>query len=214
MFRPSKETVGAQTSGKVGPAAYVSLFLLIVFFTGLAKYGPEVFRWFDYSVILGRFGFVEEGKMFLGVGGEGVRYATVYGVGLIPGIMLALGAAEVATRFGALDAAHVLLNRLFRPLLGIPGVSGVAVITSLQSSDAGAAMTRDLFDRGVITARERTILAMFQYSSGASVIIYLTVACVLFPFIEIHYLAPLGVVLVCKVLGANLMRFYLRREKP
>ena len=123
--------------------------------------------------------------------------------------MLAVGVVEVATRYGALKAAGVLLTPILRPLLGLPGVCGVAIIASLQSSDAGAAMTRELAEKDLVTDDERTILTAFEFSSGASVIFYLTVAAVLFPFLPVHFFLPLGVVLLFKVIGANLMRLYL-----
>ena len=52
-------------------------------------------------------------------------------------------------------------------------------------------------------------MTTFEFSSGASVIFYLTVAAVLFPFLPVHFLLPLGVVLLFKVVGANLVRLYL-----
>jgi len=194
-----------------GVLAYVSLILLVLFFSGCSKYLGEAFAWFDYSTLLGRFGTVEGMRNFLGSHGEGVSYGMIYGAALIPGIMLALGAIELATRGGALEAAHVLLNPILRPLLGLPGSCGVAIVTNLQSSDASAVMTRELYEQGRLTDDERTVLCSFEYSSSACVIIYLTIACVLFPFLSINYLAPLGVIVLCKLIGANLTRLYLKR---
>ena len=65
--------------------------------------------------------------------------------------MFAVGVVELAVRAGALAAARVLLTPILRPLLGLPGVCGVAIIASLQSSDAGAAMTRDLAEKTLVT---------------------------------------------------------------
>ncbi|HBN73404.1 MAG TPA: hypothetical protein DD376_01260 [Sutterella sp.] len=189
--------------------AYLALFLLILFFSGLSgRLGPTL-AWFDYATLVGRFGLILDTQTFLGAGGTGARGGFFYAVSFLPSIMFAVGVIELAARYGALDAAHVLLTPILRPLLGIPGACGIAMIASLQSSDAGAAMTRELADARLITDDERTILSTFEFSSGASVIFYLTVACVLFEFLPVRFLIPLGVVLLFKVIGANLVRLYL-----
>ena len=184
-------------------------FLTGGFFSGLSGHLGPYLAWFDYTTLIGRFGRILDTQTFLGAGGTGARGGLLYAVSFIPSIMLAVGVVEVATRYGALKAAGVLLTPILRPLLGLPGVCGVAIIASLQSSDAGAAMTRELAEKDLVTDDERTILTAFEFSSGASVIFYLTVAAVLFPFLPVHFFLPLGVVLLFKVIGANLMRLYL-----
>ena len=192
-----------------GFVAYLALFLLILFFSGLSGHFGSYLAWFDYTTLIGRFGRIFDTQTFLGTGGTGARGGFFYAVSFIPSIMFAVGVVELAARAGALAAAKVLLTPILRPLLGLPGVCGVAIIASLQSSDAGAAMTRDLAEKTLVTDDERTILTAFEFSSGASVIFYLTVAAVLFPFLPVHFLLPLGVVLLFKVVGANLVRLYL-----
>ena len=124
--------------------------------------------------------------------------------------MLALGVVEMAERMQALHAAQKLLTPLMKPLLGLPGAAGLALISSLQSSDAGAAMTKDLHDKGLITEKEKTVFAAFQFSSASSVTVYLSMGVALFPFLAVPHLLPLGVILFYKVAGTNLMRLYLR----
>lgn len=34
------------------------------------------------------------------------------------------------------------MTPLLRPILGVPGITGLALITDLQSTDAGAALTK------------------------------------------------------------------------
>ncbi len=46
--------------------------------------------------------------------------------------------------FGALKACRQLLTPILRPLIGVPGSAGLALIASLQSTDGGAALTRQL----------------------------------------------------------------------
>jgi len=124
--------------------------------------------------------------------------------------MLALGVVEVAERLDALRAAQRMLTPLMRPLMGLPGIAGLALISSLQSSDAGAAMTRELSEKGLISETEKVIFAAFQFSSGSSITVYLSMGLALFPYLSVSHLVPLGVILFYKVLGMNLMRLYLR----
>jgi nucleoside recognition membrane protein YjiH len=97
-----------------------------------------------------------------------------------------------------------------RPLMGLPGIAGLALISSLQSSDAGAAMTRELSEKGLLTEAEKVIFAAFQFSSGSSITVYLSMGLALFPFLSVSHLVPLGVILFYKIVGMNLMRLYLR----
>ena len=123
--------------------------------------------------------------------------------------MLALGVVEVAERLDALRAAQRLLTPLMRPLMGLPGIAGLALISSMQSSDAGAAMTRELSEKGLISEAEKVIFAAFQYSSGSSITVYLSMGIALFPYLSVSHLVPLGVILFYKIVGMNLMRLYL-----
>ena len=206
-----KETIQSEAT-KPRFVSYVALFFLIVFFSGVAKSLGPAWGFLDYATLVGRFGEVSQSTSFLGVGGTGARGALLYAASFIPSLMLAVGVIEVATHLGALKAAQALLTPVLRPLMGVPGASAVAIIASLMSSDAGAAATRELVDSKMANEKERTILCAFEFSSGASVIFYLTVASVLFSLLPINYLVPLLVTLLFKVVGANLVRLYLKRK--
>lgn len=189
--------------------AYAALFLSILFFSGVFSGRQGILGCFDFSVLSGSFGRIAEEFTFLGKGGSGARYGFLFALSLIPGIMLALGVVEVAERLQALRAAERLLTPLLKPLLGLPGEAGLALISSLQSSDAGAVMTRDLYDKGLINEKEKTLFTAFQFSSASSITVYLSMGSVLFPFLTVPHLLPLGVILFYKVVGTNLMRLYL-----
>ena len=193
--------------------SYLSLFLLILFFSGASKHLGPYGAWFDYATLVGKFGTIIDATNFLGKGGEGARGALLYATSFIPNIMLAVGVVHVAIAFGALEAAQKLLTPILRPLMGLSGASAVAIVSSLASSDAGAVMTRELSDEKIITEKERTILCAFEFSSGASVIFYFSVASMLFAYLPVGVLIPLGVVLLCKIVGANLMRLYLKKKE-
>ena len=53
------------------------------------------------------------------------------------------------------------------------------------------------------------IFAAFQYSSGSSITVYLSMGIALFPYLSVSHLVPLGVILFYKIVGMNLMRLYL-----
>ena len=198
------------TEKPVGFVAYLALVLVASFFSGVFGSLDNWLAVFDFSRLLGQFGLLgEDGAIFVGTGGTGVRNGFLFALSLIPSVMLALAVITVAEHFGAIEAARQLLTPLLRPLLGLPGQVGLALITSLQSSDSGGAMTRDLYESGRINDRERDIMGAFQFSAGSAITVYLTAASALIPGLEVSYLTPLGVILFYKVVGTNLMRLYL-----
>ncbi len=192
-----------------GFRAYLALFLALGFFSGIFGYFDNRLSAFDFSALLGEFGLIGASESFAGKGGTGARHGFIYALSLIPSVMLALGAVGLAEHFGAIRAARTLLTPLMRPLLGLPGEAGLTLISSLQSSDSGGAMTRDLYDAGCISDRERSVLGAFQFSAGSAVTVYLTASSAFIPALEVSYLTPLALIIFYKMLGANLMRLYL-----
>ena len=189
---------------------YVALIVVVLFFSGAFSECTGLLSCLDFTVLNGSFGTIAENFTFMGKGGSGARHGFLFALSLVPSIMLALGVVEVAERLDALRAAQRLLTPLMRPLMGLPGIAGLALISSMQSSDAGAAMTRELSEKKLITEAEKTIFAAFQYSSGSCITVYLSMGVALFPYLSVSHLVPLGVILFYKVAGMNLMRLYLR----
>jgi nucleoside recognition membrane protein YjiH len=167
----------------------------------------------DFNNINGKFGVMKDAakNTFYGAGGIGARDGFLFAISLFPGVMLALGIVEIVDHKGGLRAAEKLLSPILRPLLGIPGITGLALVTSLQSTDAGSGMTRLLKEAGQITEKEKSIFAAFQFSSGASITNYLTIGSALFAFIKLPIIVPLAVIFVMKIFGANLMRIYIEK---
>lgn len=188
---------------------YVALIVVVLFFSGAFSECTGLLSCLDFTVLNGSFGKIAENFTFMGKGGSGARHGFLFALSLVPGIMLALGVVEVAERLDALRAAQRLLTPLMRPLMGLPGIAGLALISSMQSSDAGAAMTRELSEKKLITEAEKTIFAAFQFSSGSSITVYLSMGIALFPYLSVSHLVPLGVILFYKVVGMNIMRLYL-----
>ena len=106
---------------------------------------------------------------FSGEGGVGARQGFMFALTLAPTTLFAMGIIAVLEHYGALEAMRRLLQRTLKWLMGIPGDTGLAMIASFQSTDAGAALTRSLYDQGQLSTRERDIFTMFQFSAGATI---------------------------------------------
>ncbi|WP_318480548.1 nucleoside recognition domain-containing protein [Photobacterium leiognathi] len=213
---------------KVTVGSYLALAFAVVFFSGLLQ-SNQWYGVFDFTTLNGSFGSVvysvdqtAEGietasTSLRGKGGSGARDGFLFALTLIPTVMFALGMINVLEHYGALDAARKLLTPLLRPLMGIPGNSGLALIASLQSTDAGAAMTRQLKDEGHLTKRETDVFTMFQFSAGATIVNFFSSGAVLFTLTyasgELAVTSSLGlavaIMFIFKFVGANIFRVYL-----
>lgn len=197
---------------------YLVLFLGILFFSGLMKDAPGPLKVLDFNNVLGGFGklgTLTEGAgtlagNFRGVGGVGPKDGWLYGLTLIPAVMLALGIVKVIDFLDGMKAAQKLLSPLLRPLLGLPGTCGITLIASLQSTDAAASMTKGLCDEGYISEKQKAIFCAFQFSGASAITNFFASGAALFPFIgDVPIYKPLALILVMKFVGANLMRLYL-----
>lgn len=190
----------------------VSLVLGILFFSGLFAdvAGMEWLRAFDFSTLIGKFGVMKgTASTFVGSGGEGARAGFLFALSLVPSVMLAIGFVNVLDHYGALAAAHRLMTPLLKPLLDVPGLVGLALITDLQSTDAGAALTKELLDEKLIDKREQTIIAAWQYSGAGMVNNYFAICGALFGALLCPILVPLIVIFVLKFVGAIICRLVL-----
>ena len=157
---------------KVGPGAYIALLAALVFFSGIF-YKIDGYKWLgalDFTTLAGAFGQIS-GKTFVGSGGIGARSGFLFALSLVPTVMLALGILEIVTYYGAIRAAQKLMTPLLYPILGIPGRTGLALITDLQSTDAGAALTKGLADQGQITKKDLVVMCAWQYSGAGPLIV-------------------------------------------
>ncbi|MGB9098341.1 nucleoside recognition domain-containing protein [Erwinia sp.] len=197
----------------VGIGAYLALVVAILFFSGLF-YKVEGMKWlgaFDFTTLGGKFGTLKEGSSstFVGEGGLGAKAGFLFALSLVPTVMLALGLLEIFTHYGAIRAAHKLLTPLLKPILGLPGRSGLALITDLQSTDAGAALTKELHDEQQITKKDVVIMAAWQYSGAGLINNYFAIGSALFVSLSVPVLIPLVVMFVLKFVGAAFVRLIL-----
>lgn len=204
------------TTNKVRISGYIALVLAIIFFSGLLKDAESFLKFFDFTNVLGSFGKLgtisdDAGKLasnFRGTGGTGVRDGWLFALTLTPAVMLALGVVKIVEDLDGLKAAQKLMTPLLRPLMGIPGICGLALVASLQSTDTGGAMTKELYDNGNINDKERLIFCSFQLTAGALLTNYLSSGAALFAFLDVPILVPLIVVIVFKLISTNLVRIY------
>ncbi|WP_067519464.1 nucleoside recognition domain-containing protein [Endozoicomonas ascidiicola] len=206
---------------KVSIGAYIALAFAVVFFSGLLK-STEWYGVFDFTTLNGGFGKVLKDATgglttFRGVGGSGAADGFMFALGLVPTAMFALGMISVLEHFGALKAARKMLTPLLRPLMGIPGSTGLAIIGSLQSTDVGAGITKSLSDEGELNDTEKDIFTAFQFSGGALIVNFFGSGAILFTLSDTTGAAVPGsiglaliVMFIFKIVGANVMRFYLK----
>jgi len=189
---------------------WLSLFILMTTFSG-ALVNAGVWSALDFQVLTGDFGQIAPGVNFTGKGGAGAREGFMFTLTLIPTIMFALGLIQVAESLGALRAAEKLFRPILKPLLGIPGVAGLAFVSSFTSSDVGSVMTRGLYDDKLITDDERTIFVAYQYAASGLVTNTLGAGAAMLPISVL----PVGIIIalqvIVKFMGANIMRLIIKR---
>ena len=195
-----------KNGSKVGIGAYIALAVAILFFSGLFM-KVEGMKWlsaFDFTTLGGSFGTMKDPakNTFIGAGGVSAK-------ALAPTVMLALGCLEVLTHYGAIRAAHKLLTPLLHPLLSLPGKTGLALITDLQSTDAGAALTKELYDEGEINKKELTIMGAWQYSGAGLINNYFAIGSALFTVLKLPIILPLLLMFALKFVGGMFVRFVL-----
>lgn len=212
-----EKNVNQQETNKVPWYGYLALLFAIVFFSGIFATAKGALAALDFGQLAGKYGLLTgiNGKAatFSGQGGVGAREGFMFALSLFPSVMFALGIVEVVDYLGGLKAAQKMLTPILRPLLGIPGIAGLALVSSLQSADAGAGMTKALRENGDFTEKERVIFTSFQFSAGGTITNYLAIGAALFPALLVPIMVPLLLNICLKFVGANFVRIYLKRFK-
>lgn len=197
---------------KVSWKGYASLIFAILFFAGIfaSIQQAEWLKAFDFSTLIGKFGTMNNEKAtFVGMGGLSARGGFLFAISLIPSVMLAVGAVEVLSHYGALTAAQKLMTPLLRPIMDVPGFVGLTLITDMQSTDAGAALTKELIDEKLIDRREQVIIAAWQYSGAGMINNYFAIVGALFSYALVPIVLPLLIIFVLKFFGAVVCRIVL-----
>ncbi|MGC6387493.1 nucleoside recognition domain-containing protein [Ewingella sp. S1.OA.A_B6] len=198
---------------KVSKGAYIALIAVILMFSGafLKVNGMAWLGAFDFTTLGGTFGTMNTPatNTFVGSGGLSAKAGFLFALSLVPTVMLALGLLEIFTHYGAIRAAHRLLTPLLKPILGIPGHTGLALITDLQSTDAGAALSKELYDSKRITRKDVVIMGAWQYSGAGLINNYFSIGSAMFASLTLPVIIPLVLMLVMKFVGAVFVRFIL-----
>jgi nucleoside recognition membrane protein YjiH len=192
---------------------YAAFIFAIVFFSGIFSSSQGWFQAFDFTVLNGSFGKIQGAQSaftFRGVGGSGARDGFIFSLELMPAVILALGVVSVIDGLGGLRAAQKLMTPILKPLLGIPGICALASIANMQSTDAAAGMIKELKENDQISDEERSIAIAYQTSASAFITNYFSSGAAVFSFMLVPMIVPVAVMLIFKVVGANLMRLYIK----
>ena len=199
---------------KAGAAAWISLIIFILILSGIFMNSSTPLKVLDFTNLNGQFGLIGGTKMnFIGTGGSGAKDGFMAGLNLLPGIMLFCGLMAIFKAFGAFDAAEILFKPILRPLLGISGKAGIAFVSSFTGSDVAAVLTRELYDEGDLTDDERTVFVAYQYAASACINNTVTGGAPLVAISPVGLGPILLVEIVCKLIGANLVRLILKTRK-
>ena len=199
-----------QTGKKFSLVGLIMLALAFLVFSGMFTDAEGPLKVVDFTNLLGSFGKIAESSDFRGKGGVSAREGFLFALTLCPTVMVAMGLIQVFENYGALKTAEQLLTPVLRPILGIPGQASLALVGGLSSSDAGAALTRGLYDSGQLTEDERDIFTTFQYSSSGIIANYFGGASSLFAYISVGAGVPFAYLFLLKIIEANLMRLIIK----
>lgn len=192
---------------------WVSLVILLVMVSGVFSKSAGPLAALDFTNLTGNFGKIAEGLTFLGADGTGAKDGFLQALNIAPVVILFCGIIDVAQEYGALDAATILFQPILKVIMGIPGTAGLAFVGSFTSVDVGSVMTKDLFDEGKITDDERTIFVAYQNAGSAIITNLLTTGAPLMAIIPFSFATIFGVCMLCKLLGANVMRLILMAKR-
>lgn len=204
-----KENKNQEPEEKLTWKAWVSLFALIILFSGIFQNAEGPLAAFDFGNLTGSFGTIYEGINFQGKGGTGAREGVLFALTLIPTTALAVGLIEVVEHLGAMKAAAKFFNPILRPLLGIPGIAGIAFVSSFTSSDVAAFLTKELVDNDQMTDDERTIFVSYQYAGSAVILNTIGTQAPLLPIVVLAVGPIILLLWFCKIVGANLVRIII-----
>lgn len=194
---------------KVRISGYIALVIFLAIFSGLLKNIPYLSA-FDLQAMIGKFGTIgETGKNFMGAGGIGADQGFMLVISLLPTVMLCMGLVEVASHYGALEAAGQIFTPFLKPLLGLKGSTMLSILGSLNSSDVGSHTARELYDKGEITDEERAKLIAFQLPSCGMInnlILCLGLGAGILKFSFVGYMV---ILLALKVISSNIVRLWI-----
>ena len=196
---------------KVGVIGYLALLFAAVFFSGIFSQSEGILRALDFQTYLGSFGKIAETAYSAGIvgsGGSGVREGFFQSFSIAPVMIFSMAFIGCIDYLGGLKAAQKLLTPVLKPLMGVPGICGLAMISNWQSSDASSAQARVLYDNGKISRRERERLVAYEFITAACIGVFFSNGAIILPYLTIPTGLMLIIILANKFVAGNLMRLY------
>lgn len=201
-----------EKKNSIGIMGYVAFIFALILFSGIFSSSDGPLKVLDFNVLSGSFGKIEGAEKaftFRGGGGTGAKDGFLFSIELIPAVILAMGIINIVDGLGGLKVAEKLMTPILKPLLGVSGSCALANVANMQSTDAGAGMVKELVDKGDLTDSERSIVIAYQTSASAFVTNYFSSGAAVFAFMTVPIIIPIIVMFVFKIIGANIIRFYL-----
>jgi nucleoside recognition membrane protein YjiH len=198
---------------KVTWKGWLSLAILILMISGVFKDSPTPLAALDFSNLTGTFGRIGDAGNFLGRGGTGARDGFLMALNIAPIIILFCGILDVAQAYGALHASGIIFQPILKFLLGVPGIAGLAFVSSFTSVDVGAIMTKELYEENLLTDDERTIFISYQYAGSALITNLIAGGAVLLAIIPVSFGFMFVIHMIAKIIGANIVRLILKLTK-
>lgn len=198
---------------KVTWKGWLSLFVLVIMISGVFKSSTTHLAALDFTNLTGSFGKVYENVNFLGKGGTGARDGFLMALNIAPIIILFCGILDVVQEFGALKASGIIFQPILRFLLGVPGIAGLAFVSSFTSVDVGAVMTKELYEEEYLSDDERTIFVSYQYAGSALITNLIAGGAPLLAIVPVSFGFMFVIHMICKIIGANIVRMILKFSK-
>ena len=196
---------------KVGIAGYIALIFAAVFFSGIFSHSEGILKALDFQTYLGSYGKIAEAAYSAGIvgsGGSGVREGFLQSFSIAPVMIFSMAFIGCIDYLGGLKAAQKLLTPVLKPLMGVPGICGLAMIANWQSSDASSAQARVLYESGQISRKERERLVAYEFITAACIGVFFSNGAIILPYLTIPTGLMLVIILVNKFVAGNLMRLY------
>lgn len=196
---------------KVGIVGYLALIFAAIFFSGIFSGSEGILKALDFQTYLGSYGKISEAAYsagFIGTGGSGVREGFLQSFSIAPVMIFSVAFIGCIEYLGGLRAAQKLLTPVLRPLMGVPGICGLAMILNWQSSDASSAQALDLYNKGEITRKERERLVAYEFITAACIGVFFSNGAIILPYLTIPTGLMLLIILANKFVAGNLMRLY------
>lgn len=195
---------------KVGFKGYAALIFAVIFFSGIFSKFDGPLKALDFQTYVGAFGQICENaaKGFIGTGGSGVREGFLQALSIAPIMIFAVGFIGCIEYLGGLKAAQKLLTPVLRFLMGIPGVCAIAMVLNWQSSDASAAEALNMYNKGIISRKERERLVAYEFITAATIGVFFSNGAVILPYFTISTGLMLIILIANKFIAGNLMRLF------